>query len=146
MLQSNCLTQVDGAVGVTKKAAAKHGVRAGLAWLQILCRVVEKLARNHGGFPSEPNTLQAHVPEAKSWYVLGRLWNQRAGLRRLEAVLQSALEQRLRGHRLHEAVQEVLAETMMRWETSEGRSVLWEILVPTRLPQVVGAEEYDVES
>eukprot|EP00965_Chrysotila_dentata_P137602 4552119-Pleurochrysis_carterae.AAC.1 len=34
----------------------------------------------------------------------------------------------------------------MRWEASESRRVIWEILVPTRLPGVVGAEEYDVES
>eukprot|EP00965_Chrysotila_dentata_P174474 5759157-Pleurochrysis_carterae.AAC.1 len=35
---------------------------------------------------------------------------------------------------------------MMRWEASEGRRVIWEILVPTRIPKVVGAGEYDVES
>eukprot|EP00965_Chrysotila_dentata_P108465 3582511-Pleurochrysis_carterae.AAC.1 len=35
---------------------------------------------------------------------------------------------------------------MMRWETSESRRVIWEILVPTRLPQMRGAEEYDVDS
>eukprot|EP00965_Chrysotila_dentata_P025644 851883-Pleurochrysis_carterae.AAC.1 len=61
------------------------------------------MAQIHRGFPEEPNTMQAHLPEADSWYV-GRLWNQRAGLRRLDAVLQSALEQRLDGRRLHDAV------------------------------------------
>eukprot|EP00965_Chrysotila_dentata_P106036 3502231-Pleurochrysis_carterae.AAC.1 len=64
--------------------------------------------------------MQANLPEADSWY-MGRLWNQRAGLRRLDAVLQSALEQRLDGRRLHEAVHDVLAEVMMRWEASESR-------------------------
>eukprot|EP00965_Chrysotila_dentata_P173962 5742754-Pleurochrysis_carterae.AAC.1 len=35
---------------------------------------------------------------------------------------------------------------MMRWEASESRRVIWEILVPTRLPRMQGAEEYDVDS
>eukprot|EP00965_Chrysotila_dentata_P104341 3445473-Pleurochrysis_carterae.AAC.1 len=60
--------------------------------------------------------------------------------------MQSALEQRLYGRRLPEVVHEVLAEVMMRWEASDSRRVIWEILVPTWLPKVVGAGEYDVES
>eukprot|EP00965_Chrysotila_dentata_P110827 3662518-Pleurochrysis_carterae.AAC.1 len=67
------------------------------------------MAQVHGGFPEELSTMQANLPEADSWYN-GRLWNQRAGLRRLGAVMQSALEQRLDGRRLHEAVHDVLAE------------------------------------
>eukprot|EP00965_Chrysotila_dentata_P129553 4282963-Pleurochrysis_carterae.AAC.1 len=67
-----------------------------MAWVRVLRREVEKVAQVYGGFPEEPSTMQANLPEVGSWYV-GRLWNQRAGLRRLDAVLQSALEQRLEG-------------------------------------------------
>eukprot|EP00965_Chrysotila_dentata_P066779 2210740-Pleurochrysis_carterae.AAC.1 len=40
------------------------------------------------------------------------------------------------------AVEEVLAEVLMRWEASENRLQIWEILVPTGLPFVSSAE-YD---
>eukprot|EP00965_Chrysotila_dentata_P142985 4724991-Pleurochrysis_carterae.AAC.1 len=67
------------------------------------------MVRGQGEFPAEPDNQQVHLPHHDHWY-LGRLWNQRAGLRRIAAVLRSALEEHLRGHRVREAVEEVLAE------------------------------------
>eukprot|EP00965_Chrysotila_dentata_P002026 66906-Pleurochrysis_carterae.AAC.1 len=116
----------------------EHGARVSLAWVQLLDREVERKVRGHGEFPAEPDNQQANLPHHDHWY-LGRLWNQRAGLRRITAVLRSALEERLRGHRMRGAVEEVLAEVLMRWEASESRLQVWEILVPTGLPFVSSA-------
>eukprot|EP00965_Chrysotila_dentata_P186132 6145481-Pleurochrysis_carterae.AAC.1 len=63
------------------------------------------MVRGRGEFPAEPDNQQAHLPHHDQWY-LGRLWNQRADLRRIAAVLGSALEERLRGHRMRGAVEE----------------------------------------
>eukprot|EP00965_Chrysotila_dentata_P103988 3433738-Pleurochrysis_carterae.AAC.1 len=64
VLQFNWLTQVDWAAGVTRDTAAEHGVRTGMAWVRVLRREVEKVAQIHGGFPEEPTTMQANLPEA----------------------------------------------------------------------------------
>eukprot|EP00965_Chrysotila_dentata_P125309 4142666-Pleurochrysis_carterae.AAC.3 len=97
------------------------------------------MSSGNGEFLVEPDDQQAHLPHHENWYS-GRLWNQRAGLRRVAVVLQSALAKRLRGYRLREVVGEVLAEVLMRWEASESRLQIWETLVPEGLPFVRSAE------
>eukprot|EP00965_Chrysotila_dentata_P108001 3566793-Pleurochrysis_carterae.AAC.1 len=63
----------------------EHGARVTLAWTQLLIREVEKMVRGHGELPAElMDSQQAHLPHHDNWY-LGRLWNQRAGLRRIAA-------------------------------------------------------------
>eukprot|EP00965_Chrysotila_dentata_P050208 1663472-Pleurochrysis_carterae.AAC.2 len=97
------------------------------------------MSRGHGEFPVKPDDQQAHLlPHHENGY-LGHLWNQRAGLKRVAAVLQSALAERLRGYWLREVVEEVLAEVLMSWEASESRLQIWEILVPEGLPFVRSA-------
>eukprot|EP00965_Chrysotila_dentata_P019977 661463-Pleurochrysis_carterae.AAC.8 len=59
VLQFNWLTQVDWAAGGTKEVAMEHGTRVRIAWVRLLSiREVEKRARGHGEFPSEPDDQQ----------------------------------------------------------------------------------------